>query len=115
PVHPASSPRGTFARAAPTAETGPARTHSAAGDSPASTRISARWSTDRGVYEAGFTTIVFPQARAGAIFHVAITNGKFHGVMSAHTPTGSRRVTSSPASWTGTVSPKILLAAPPQY
>ena len=61
----------------------------------------------------GFTTIVFPQARAGAIFHEAMTMGKFQGVMRAQTPTGSRRVTSRPLSWTGTVSPKILLAAPP--
>jgi hypothetical protein len=59
--------------------------------------------------------MVLPQARAGAIFHVAMTAGKFHGVIRAHTPTGSRRVTSRPGSWTGMVSPKILLAAPPQY
>src|SRR6266540_2801665 len=59
--------------------------------------------------------MVFPHARAGAIFHVEMTSGKFHDVIRAHTPTGSRRVTSSPGSWIGTVSPKILFAAPPQY
>ncbi len=67
------------------------------------------------MYDAGLTTIVFPQASAGAIFHDAMTIGKFHGVISAQTPTGSRSVTSIPLSCTGIVSPKILLAAPPQY
>ena len=35
--------------------------------------------------------------------------------MSTHTPTGSRSVTSIPGGLIGIVSPKILLAAPPQY
>ena len=35
--------------------------------------------------------------------------------MSAHTPTGSRSVTSMPGGTIGIVSPKILFAAPPQY
>src|ERR687898_744506 len=59
--------------------------------------------------------MAFPHASDGAIFHVAMTSGKFHGVMSAHTPTGSRSDTSRPGSWTGMVSPRILFAAPPQY
>src|ERR671911_1758721 len=59
--------------------------------------------------------MAFPQPSDGAIFHVAMTSGKFHGVMSAHTPTGSRSDTSRPGPWTGIVSPKILFAAPPQY
>ena len=37
-------------------------------------------------------TDVFPNASAGATFHDAITSGKFHGMICAHTPTGSRRV-----------------------
>ena len=68
-----------------------------------------------GVCEAGFTTAVLPHASAGAIFQLAITAGKFHGVISAHTPTGSRSVTSSPGGTIGIVSPVILFAAPPQY
>ncbi len=58
---------------------------------------------------------MFPHASAGAIFHEAITAGKFHGVISTQTPTGSRSVTSIPGGTIGIVSPKILLAAPPQY
>ena len=46
----------------------------------------------RGVFEAGLWITVFPQAKAGAIFHRAWMRGKFHGVMAATTPTGSRRV-----------------------
>src|SRR5512132_826928 len=115
PVNPTLFTRGSVTRALPTAEPGPGRTEIASAGRPASTRISARRSTESGVYEAGLTTMVFPHAKAGAIFHVEMTSGKFHGVMRAHTPTGSRRVTSSPGSWIGTVSPKILFAAPPQY
>lgn len=32
----------------------------------------------RGVCSAGFTTMVFPQQRAGASFHASIRRGKFH-------------------------------------
>ena len=78
-------------------------------------RRSAIASADSGVCEAGLTIAVLPQASAGAIFQLAITAGKFHGVMRAHTPTGSRRVTSMPGGTIGIVSPVILFAAPPQY
>jgi hypothetical protein len=33
-----------------------------------------------------------PAAMAGAIFHAAIWSGKFHGVIAAQTPIGSRRM-----------------------
>src|SRR5579883_1243637 len=106
---------GCLTSASPVTEPGPGSTEITPGGSPASIKILANASTESGVSWAGFTTTVLPQARAGAIFHDAITSGKFQGVMRAHTPTGSRRVTSRPASCTGMVSPKILLAAPPQY
>ena len=77
--------------------------------------MSAIASAVRGVCDAGFTIAVLPHASAGAIFHDAITAGKFHGVISTQTPTGSRSVTSIPGGMIGIVSPKILLAAPPQY
>ena len=61
---------------------------------------------------AGFTTMVFPHASAGAIFQDAMASGKFHGVMRTHTPTGSR------ATWmrlsgvvAGMVSPYTRLAS----
>jgi hypothetical protein len=115
PVKPTFETRGSVTSAFPTLDPGPGRTDIVPSGNPASARISASRSSESGVSDAGLTTIGFPHARAGEIFHVAITSGKFHGVMSAQTPTGSRSVTSSPGSWTGTVSPKILLAAPPQY
>jgi hypothetical protein len=99
----------------PVVEPGPGSTEMASGGSPASTRISASASTERGVYVAGLTITVFPHASAGATFHEAMTSGKFHGVMHTQTPTGSRRVRSIPRSWIGIVSPKILFAAPAQY
>lgn len=36
------------------------------------------WRAVSGVCSAGLTTTVFPQAKAGAIFHVNISRGKFH-------------------------------------
>jgi hypothetical protein len=37
-------------------------------------------------------TTVHPEASAGAIFQIASSSGKFHGVMRPQTPTGSRSV-----------------------
>ena len=42
-----------------------------------------------GVCSAGFKTIQLPAASAGAIFHVAIKIGKFHGMICPTTPKGS--------------------------
>ena len=58
--------------------------------------------------------LVGPDLRSPSV-QLAITPGRFHGVISTHTPTGSRSVTSRPGGTIGIVSPKILLAAPPQY
>ena len=55
-----------------------------------SSRISASRSAVSGVLDAGFRTQVLPIASAGASFQTAITSGKFHGMIPAHTPTGSR-------------------------
>ena len=41
-----------------------------------------------GVSDAGFKMVVQPAATAGPIFRVAIAAGKFHGVISRHTPIG---------------------------
>ncbi len=43
-----------------------------------------------GVRLAGFSTMVFPAASAGAIFQTAIMNGKFQGMICPQTPIGSR-------------------------
>ena len=55
-----------------------------------------------GVTDAGFKTTQLPAASAGAIFHDAMISGKFHGVMPAQTPIGSR--TTRFLLGTGTVS-----------
>ena len=49
-----------------------------------------------GVHSAGLTSTAFPAASAGAKPHDAIVIGKFHGVMTPTTPSGSLNVTSSP-------------------
>lgn len=51
------------------------------GGNPASLINSPNFNADKGVYSAGFKTIVHPAAKAGANFHVAINNGKFHGTI----------------------------------
>ena len=60
--------------------------------SPASSINSPSRIAVSGVCSAGLRITVLPHASAGATFQVAIANGKFHGVINAHTPTGSRRV-----------------------
>ena len=52
-----------------------------------------------------------PAASAGAIFQLAIVNGKFHGVITPTTPIGSRKVMSTPPA-TGTVVPPSRCGTP---
>ena len=58
-----------------------------------------------GVTEAGFRTTALPSASAGAIFHIACSSGKFHGVMAPTTPIGSRSVRRNASVRPGKVSP----------
>ena len=55
---------------------------------PASSNRRAVYMVVNGVILAGLTTTVQPAANAGAIFLVAMANGKFHGVIRKHGPTG---------------------------
>ncbi len=64
-----------------------------------------------GVSSAGFSTSVLPAASAGPIFQEAIASGKFQGVISPTTPSGSRKVTSTPPA-TGIESPSRRSGAP---
>ena len=74
---------------------------------PASVRISTNRVAVCGVSSAGLSTTVLPQSNAGNIFHVGIAMGKFHGVISAHTPTGMRTdMANLSGSSAGVVSPK---------
>ena len=62
------------------------------GGKPACSISSASLSRPSGVSCGGFSTTVQPQASAGAIFHMPISSGKFHGTMAPTTPTGSMMV-----------------------
>ena len=58
-------------------------------------------SMETGVCSAGFITIAFPAASAGASFQTAISSGKFHGMIWPTTPSGSWKwyATVSSSSW----------------
>ena len=80
---------------------------------PASRQISTRRTVDSGVCSAGLRMTALPVARAGASFHAAMASGKFHGVISAHTPSGTRRwYVRLPGIEIGDTLPSILVAKP---
>ena len=89
PVKETLSTRGSVTRASPAMGPVPGTTFRTPFGSPASCPRAASSSADRGVYGDGLRTMVFPVARAGADFHTAMMNGKFHGMIPAHTPYGS--------------------------
>ncbi len=60
------------------------------GGMPAFSASTASAKADNGVSSEGLSTIVQPAASAGPALRVIIASGKFHGVMAATTPTGSR-------------------------
>ena len=106
-VEPVNAILSTCARvnAAPVVSPGPVITLSTPSGTPASCAIFASHNAVSGVSSAGFNTDVFPNASAGATFHDAITSGKFHGMICAHTPTGSRSVYTNVSVPVGLVSP----------
>ena len=57
--------------------------------------MSASVHGDAGTSSAGLKTTQLPQASAGAIFQAGIASGKFHGVIAATTPIGSRVISTS--------------------
>ena len=73
--------------------------------SPASTNASARRAPISGVIGDGLNTTALPAARAGAILRLARLSGKFHGVITATTPTGSSTEYTSGVSSLGNVAP----------
>ena len=66
----------------------PCTTFSTPAGMPASSASSPRRAAVMGDSSLIFSTAVLPKARHGATFHVAVMKGTFHGLMSAHTPTG---------------------------
>ncbi len=83
------------------------------GGRPARDRISASDQALAGTSCAGLHTTALPYASAGAIFQAGIAIGKFHGVMTPITPSGSRITsTSTPGRTERTCSPAVRSASP---
>ena len=84
----------------------PGRAWKTPGGAPASANSSAISSAPvSGVSGAGFRTTVLPSASAGATTRKPSTTGKFHGVIAATTPTGTRWMRLSlPVLWEGSTS-----------
>ena len=76
--------------AAPATEPDPQIRLTTPGGVPASSISSHSRNAESVVSSAGFMTTVLPQASAGAILLAAIVKGAFHGLISPHTPMGSR-------------------------
>ncbi len=81
---------GCATRDSPTALPGPVTMFSTPGGNPASSKRRTNSIARTGVSDAGLKTTVLPATRAGRIFQLGIAMGKFHGVTTATTPTGSR-------------------------
>ncbi len=111
PVNATLATSGCSTSAWPTVDPGPATTLTTPSGSPASTAIFSNSIELSGVSSAGLSTTVLPAARAGASFQPAIVSGKFHGVINATTPSGSRKVIPIPPE-TGIVSPRLRSTAP---
>src|ERR671916_485730 len=77
-------------RASPTVPPEPVTMLTTPSGRPASARARTRAAAFSEASVAGLITTVLPQSRAGAIFQVGIARGKFHGVIRATTPSGSR-------------------------
>ena len=88
PVKDTFAIRGLAAIARPTDAPGPVTILTTPGGR-ISAVSSANSSNESGVCEAGLMTVQLPAASAGAIFHAAISSGKFHGMICPTTPSGS--------------------------
>src|ERR1700737_5503306 len=104
PVKETLEMRGLAAIACPTDPPGPVTTLSTPGGRTSAVRP-ARIRSVKGVLDAGLMTVQLPAASAGAIFHAAISNGKFHGIIWPTTPSGSLK-------WYAIVSLSIVEFAP---
>ena len=88
PVNATLFTRGELASGLPASRPKPLTTFSTpAGSRSAISSIRSR--IESGVCSAGFSTMQLPAASAGASFHVAISSGKFQGMIMPITPSGS--------------------------
>ena len=110
PVKAILATSGCSTRRFPHTDPGPATTLSTPCGRPASSAMRSSSIAVKGVSSAGLRTTVLPAARAGATFHEAITSGKFQGVIRPTTPSGSRKVMSTPPA-TGIVRPEQALGS----
>ena len=90
PVNATLSTSGCAASAAPAVSPKPVMMLTTPGGNTCLGISSASRNAVSGVCSAAFSTMVQPAASAGAIFHAAISSGKFHGMICPTTPTGSR-------------------------
>ena len=106
PVNDIPATRGSWTSGSPTSLPLPVTRLSTPPGSPASSKISTSLVATMGVSDAGLKTTALPAITAGKIFQEGIAIGKFHGVMQAITPSGSRTVMDHLfRSSEGTVSP----------
>ncbi len=68
-----------------------------------------------GVCSAGLSTTQFPAASAGASFQVAISNGKFHGIICPTTPSGSVTFKQTVLLSSSLTEPSSALITPAKY
>ena len=97
---------GWVTRRSPTS-TSPGSTWKSPAGSPASANSSAMASPpESGVSGDGLISTALPSASAGAITRMPSTSGKFHGVITPTSPTGTRsQMESRPGCVVGTSSP----------
>jgi hypothetical protein len=88
PVNEMARTAGCATSGVPTAAPDPVTRLSTPFGSPASSRIRTSSTDVIGACEAGLKTTALPETSAGAIFHVGMAMGKFHGAISATTPIG---------------------------
>src|SRR5882757_1010314 len=88
PVNDTLRTRRSANRVFATVDPGPVMTLRTPGGTPASTARRPNSIAVSGVWDAGLTTCVHPDASAGPTLRVIIASGKFHGVIAAVTPTG---------------------------
>ena len=114
PVNEMAFTAGFVTSSLPTFDPGPVTRLIAPLVTPASCSASTSRTAHSGARSEGFSTTALPQMSAGAVFHVGIAMGKFHGVMSPTTPSGRRRVWMNTRSRSdGAYSPPRRAPSPP--
>ncbi len=88
PVNDTAFTRGSSTSASPSSLPAPVMQLNTPLGKPARTKSSARYTPDQGVKLAGLKTTVLPVRSAGMALRQSTFTGKFHGQMTATTPSG---------------------------